>query len=263
MSRLVTNVADSSRTSPTRHERRPALIALAHGSRDPRSARTIAALVDDVRARQPGLRAEAAFLDLSEPSFDAVVDRLVAEGHEEIVVVPLLLTRAFHARVDVPSALAAAEARHPGAWLRLAPVLGLGAWLLPVLDARLGAALRSQPIDAVVVASAGSSDSSANAAVAELAASWAAQRGLPFRVAFASTASPSAGEAVRELHAAGHRRVALASLFLAPGLLPDRAAELAREAGALAVSEPLGAHAEVARAVLARYAVGAAELVPA
>ena len=47
-----------------------------------------------------------------------------------------------------------------------------------------------------------------------------------------------------------------------PGFLPDRAAELALEAGAVAVSEPLGAHPEIARTVLARYAVGAVELVP-
>ena len=47
-----------------------------------------------------------------------------------------------------------------------------------------------------------------------------------------------------------------------PGFLPDRAAELALEAGAVAVSEPLGADPEVARTILARYAVGAVELVP-
>jgi len=56
--------------------------------------------------------------------------------------------------------------------------------------------------------------------------------------------------------------VAVGSLFLAPGTLPNRAAELALEAGAVAVSEPLGADTEVARTVLARYAVGAVELVP-
>jgi len=52
------------------------------------------------------------------------------------------------------------------------------------------------------------------------------------------------------------------SFFLAPGFLPDRAAELALEAGAVAVSQPLGADVEVARTVLERYAVGAVELVP-
>ena len=48
----------------------------------------------------------------------------------------------------------------------------------------------------------------------------------------------------------------------APGTLPDRAAQLAVEAGAVAVSEPLGADPEVARTILARYAVGAVELRP-
>ena len=92
----------------------PALVALAHGSRDPRSAATIKALVDEVRAMRPDLRIEPAFLELSKPSFTTVVDRLVKAGHDEIVVVPLLLTDAYHAKVDVPSAVAEAQARHEG-----------------------------------------------------------------------------------------------------------------------------------------------------
>jgi sirohydrochlorin ferrochelatase len=67
---------------------------------------------------------------------------------------------------------------------------------------------------------------------------------------------------VRAFRTEGRRHIAVASFFLAPGTLPDRAKELALEAGAVVVSEPLGAHPEVARAVLARYAVGAVELVP-
>ena len=42
----------------------PALVALAHGSRDPRSARTIKTLVDTVRSMRPDLKVEAAFLEL-------------------------------------------------------------------------------------------------------------------------------------------------------------------------------------------------------
>ena len=67
---------------------------------------------------------------------------------------------------------------------------------------------------------------------------------------------------VAAFRAEGRRHIAVASLFLAPGFLPDRAKELALEAGAVAVSEPLGAHPELARTILARYAVGAVELVP-
>jgi len=243
----------------------PALVALAHGSRDPRSSATITALVDEVRAMRPDLRVEAAFLELAKPSFTTVVDRLVKAGHDEIVVVPLLLTEAFHAKVDVPSVIAAAQARHEGLKIQATRVLGMEARFLEVLDVRLRAALKAarvRELDALVLAAAGSSDPLANQAVARLARLWGSHHRLPVVAAYASAAPPAAGEAVRAFRAEGRRHIAVASLFLAPGQLPDRAAELALEAGAVAVSEPLGAHPEVARTVLARYAVGAVELVP-
>jgi sirohydrochlorin ferrochelatase len=249
----------------------PALIALAHGSRDPRSAATVNALVAEVRTQRPDLRVEAAFLDLTKPGFHTVVDRLVRAGHDEIVVVPLLLTQAYHATVDVPAAIAEASARHGDGsggsrlQIRAAGILGLETTLLEVLDERLRAALsaaRVRELDALVLAAAGSSDPLANQAVARLARIWGSHHKLPVTAAYASAAPPATGEAVRTFRAEGRRHIAVASLFLAPGLLPDRAEELALEAGAVAVSEPLGAHPEVARLVLARYAVGSLELVP-
>lgn len=243
----------------------PALIALAHGSRDSRSAATIQSLVDEVRALRPDLPIEAAFLELSRPSFSTVVKKLVRKGHEEIVVVPLLLSEAHHAKVDVPTAVAAAMEEHPGLKIRASRILGLETEFLAVLDRRLREALsqaRVRELDALVLAAAGSSDAMANQAVGRLARVWGARHHLPVTAAFASAAPPATGEAVRAFRAEGRRHVAVASMFLAPGFLPDRAAELALEAGAVAVSEPLGAAPELARAVLARYAVGAVELVP-
>jgi sirohydrochlorin ferrochelatase len=243
----------------------PALVALAHGSRDPRSAATIKALVDEVKAIRPDLAIERAFLDLSRPSFDTVVDRLVRKGHEEIVVVPLLLTQAFHAKVDVPQAVQKAAERHPGLKVTTSAILGLEPFFLEILDIRMREALKAarvRELDALVLAGAGSSDPVANQAVARLARLWGTRHKLPVTAAFASAAPPTTGEAVRAFRVEGRRHIAVASLFLAPGLLPDRARELALEAGAVAVSDPLGAHPELARVVLARYAVGAVGLVP-
>jgi sirohydrochlorin ferrochelatase len=243
----------------------PALITLAHGSRDPRSAATIKALVAETRAMRPDLRIEAAFLELARPGFTKVVDKLVRAGVEEIVVVPLLLSNAYHATVDVPRAVEEAVERHPGLRVRATSVLGLEPAFLEVLDHRLRDALsraRVRELDALVLAAAGSSDSLANQAVGRLARVWGARHRLPVTAAFASSSPPATGEAVRAFRAEGRRHVAVASMFLAPGFLPDRAAELALEAGAVAVSEPLGADPVLARTVLARYAVGAVELVP-
>jgi sirohydrochlorin ferrochelatase len=243
----------------------PALVALAHGSRDPRSAATIKALVDEVRSMRPDLRIEPAFLDLSRPGFQTVVDKLVRVGYDEIVVVPLLLTEAYHAKVDVPAAIAEATARHDGLQVRASRILGLETVFLEVLDRRMREALkdaRVRELDALVLAGAGSSDQLANQAVARLGRLWGSRHRLPTVAAYASASPPATGEAVRQFRAEGRRHIAVGSLFLAPGTLPDRAAELALEAGAVAVSAPLGADPEVARTILARYAVGAVELVP-
>lgn len=243
----------------------PALIALAHGSRDPRSADTITALTELVACMRPDLRVEVAFLDLAAPGLDDVVDRLVREGHQEIVVVPLLLTEAFHARIDVPTAVAAAEARHVGVKIHATKVLGVEAAFFSVLDRRLRESLagnRVRELDALVLAGAGSSDPLANATIARAARAWGARHKLPTIAAFASSVPPAAGEAVRAHRADGRRHIAVGLLFLAPGTLPDRVTELALEAGAVAVAEPLGVDAEVARVILARYAVGAVDLVP-
>ena len=213
---------------------------------------------------RPDLKIERAFLDLAKPSLETTIARL-ARKHDEIVVVPLLLTEAYHAKVDVPSAIAAAQARHPEVQIRATPILGLEPRFLEVLDLRMREALRgarARELDALVLAAAGSSDPLANQSVARLARLWGTHHKLPVTAAFASSAPPATGEAVRAFRKEGRRHIAVASLFLAPGFLPDRAAELALEAGAVAVSEPLGAHPEIARTVLARYAVGAVELVP-
>ena len=242
----------------------PALVALAHGSKDPRSAETVNALCAQVRSLRPDLRVEAAFLDHCEPSPTQLFDRLVAEGYDEVVVVPLLLTAAYHARVDVPAVVQEAADRHPKLRMQVTEVLGDDV-LLDVLDRRLRTALkaeRAREIDALVLTAAGSSDARANASVARLARLWGARHRLPAVAAFASAAPPASGEAVRRFRGEGRRHVAVGSYFIAPGFLPDRAEELAGEAGAIAVAEPLGADPEVAWLVLTRYTVAAVELVP-
>ncbi|MGW6513921.1 sirohydrochlorin chelatase, partial [Streptomyces niveus] len=71
---------------------RPVLVVVAHGSRDPRHAATVHALLRRVRALRPGLRVEAGFLDFNTPSVPRVLEQLDAEGVRDVVALPLLLT---------------------------------------------------------------------------------------------------------------------------------------------------------------------------
>ncbi|MGK5630812.1 sirohydrochlorin chelatase [Streptomyces sp. URMC 123] len=234
----------------------PPLLVVAHGSRDPRHAATVTALVERVRALRPGLCVETAYLDFCAPSVPQVLDRLAAAGAYEVVALPLLLTRAFHARTDVPAVLREARARRPGLTVREAAVLGPSPLLVAALERRLRqAGVRPGDRDStgVVLASAGSSDPEAIAVIADVAREWRRTGWCAVRPAFASASLPRTEDAVRALRAEGVRRVAVAPYVIAPGRLPDRIAEGARAGGADVLAGVLGPAPELARLLLHRY----------
>nr|CEL21217.1 Sirohydrochlorin ferrochelatase [Kibdelosporangium sp. MJ126-NF4]CTQ96217.1 Sirohydrochlorin ferrochelatase (EC 4.99.1.4) [Kibdelosporangium sp. MJ126-NF4] len=226
---------------------------MAHGSRDPRSAATITALVDVVKGLRPGMDARVSFMDLSAPRLGDVLAGL----RGPVVVVPLLLGRAYHAKVDVPALVHEASLRNPRLSVAVSDVLGPSAWLESAALRRLnaaGAAFDDSSLG-VVLAGAGSSDARANARVAGIARRWSVQSGWSGAVAaFAASASPDVPTAIASLRERGASRIAVASWFLAPGLLPDRVygAALAEDPDAV-IAEPLGADPDVAELILHRY----------
>jgi sirohydrochlorin ferrochelatase len=161
--------------------------------------------------------------------------------------VPLLLTRAYHGRVDIPAEVAAFD-------VTVADVLGPVSPLL--LDALVDR-LPTRDLDAIVLAAAGTRDVAARETVAAAARALGDRLGLPSAVSYASAASPTPGEAVASLRAAGCSRVGLAAYFLAPGLLYDVAVTSALDAGAVSVAPPLGDAPALVRLVEARVLAAA------
>ncbi|MFD3523391.1 sirohydrochlorin chelatase [Streptomyces sp. NPDC058653] len=235
---------------------RPVLVVVAHGSRDPRHAATVHALLRRVRALRPGLRVEAGFLDFNAPSVPRLLERLDAEGVRDVVALPLLLTRAFHAKSDIPAVLHESRTRLPRLAVRQADVLGPSALLTEALERRLyeaGLTPGDKGSTGVVLASAGSSDPEAIAVIAQVAREWRRTGWCAVRPAFASASLPRTEDAVRELRAEGARRVAVAPYVIAPGRLPDRIARGARESGADVLAGVLGPAPELARLLVRRY----------
>ncbi len=257
-------------------------MAVAHGSSDPRAGSAIADLIALARARAglrglPGLDARAAFLGHAAPVLPQVLAALHGAGRRRVVVLPLLLTTAYHSGTDIPGALREAQAALPRLSIAYGAPVGPHPALLHALERRLaeadggaadGGAAGDYRSTAVVLAAAGSSRPAANAAVAQMAADWQAARGwravLP---AYASAASPTPDQAVAALLRDGAQRVVVASYLLAPGLFADRIRGASLAAGAAAVSAPLGAEPEVADVLLQRYAeartTGASSAMPA
>ncbi|MFJ4579296.1 sirohydrochlorin chelatase [Streptomyces echinatus] len=233
---------------PVRRPAPPALVLVAHGSRDPRALTTVRALMARVRDLRPGLPVHLGHIELNEPLLPGT---LAALGDARAVLVPLLLSRGYHVGQDIPGMAAAAAAR-----TRTAAPLGPHPLLAETLHDRLleagwppamdGTARRSS---AVVLAAAGSRDPDSATDTRRAARLLADRLGVPVIPAYASAATPTVPEAVRALTESGRHRVAVASYFTAPGRFASQCAQAAPWIAAA----PLGAHEAMARLVLHRY----------
>lgn len=220
-----------------------ATVLLAHGSPDPRSSEATRALAATLESRSFGSTVRAAFLQHNAPNLTDAVTALLADGHDDIVVVPAFLSGASHVRIDVPAAVGAAESS-TGLRLTLSDPIGPDGTLLAALD-------RLLPPGPAVLATAGSRDPDAHRALARVAATWADQRQAPVIVAYASLAEPDVTTALHLLEDQTGERAGVASFVLFPGVLPDR---IAAAAEGRALSAPLYGALETVTLIESRVA---------
>lgn len=100
------------------------LLLFAHGARDPRWALPFEAIVQRIAAQAPALPVRLAFLEFMAPTILDAGDALVAQGCDDIEVVPLFLGAGGHVRKDLPELLARLRQAHPGTTWLLRPAIG-------------------------------------------------------------------------------------------------------------------------------------------
>lgn len=224
----------------------PAIVLLAHGSPDPRHAQGVERLAATVRGLVPRRPVLTAYLDHHPPSpADAA-----AQIDGDASVVPVLLTPAYHARVDVPAAVAQMGQIAGGA-VRAADPLGPDPLLLlAALELLEEAGIAPSPGTAVVLYAAGSSDSAAVRSVVETLESHPVAGWGPWTVA-ALDGGASLGDAMAQLPAGVAETVAV-SFMVAEGVLRDRMAAACDQAGIRMVEGALGQTRAVAELVIRR-----------
>ena len=226
---------------------RPApIICLAHGSRHPQADQAVFEIAERISA-STGLPAFAAFLDFHPATLTTVAHRVVAAGYTEAVVVPLLFTQAFHARYDVPAAIAEAvesidATSSAGLTLHLTDGLGTGADMEELVADFTAQYLAEAPaiagtasaenadaanaadssINKLALYSVGSSQPGANEAVAEFAGRVGARLNMRSTRAFVATGDNPGRDTEALLEFADERTVTV-PLFVSPGLLWDKA----------------------------------------
>lgn len=217
-----------------RTELAPALLAISHGTSSPIGQAAVAGFVAAVDRAHTDLGVAGGFVDVQQPDVAATLGTV--ETGRDGIVVPLLLSAGYHVHVDLRRELNAVADRRTA----LARALGPDDRLVAVLVRRLReAGLR--PDDRVVLGCAGSSDTRAVADCHEMGTRLSRALGLDVRVGFISAAQPRLPQAVElERAVAPGERVVISTYLLAPGYFAD----LAAEAGADLVTEPLLAAGE-------------------
>ncbi|WP_079104855.1 sirohydrochlorin chelatase [Streptomyces prasinopilosus] len=233
----------------------PALVVVAHGSRDPRARSTVRALLDRVRTLRPGLPVHLGHIELNEPLLADTLAGLHARGTGRAVLVPLLFGRGHHVKRDIPRA-AAASPLHT----RVAAPLGPHPLLAEALHVRLSEAGLARAdrarlftvataADGIVLASVGGDEAVQAAGITGML--LAARLAVPVMAA-ALDEEGSIATVAEQLRAAGSQQLALAPYLIGPEIDASLVEEAAREVGCSA-AEALGAYPAIGKLALAKY----------
>ena len=100
------------------------LVLLGHGARDERWKQPMVRVQALIGQSQADLPVELAFLEWMEPPLEGAIERLLAQGVQEVCVVPLFLGQGGHVREDLPRLLDQAGQRFKGLKLSAKPAIG-------------------------------------------------------------------------------------------------------------------------------------------
>ena len=103
---------------------KPALILFAHGARDPEWAAPMRRVQDAVRALQPDVRVELAFLEFMTPTLAECAETLLAEGYDKLTVVPMFIAQGGHLKRDVPALIEQLRSTRKSVEISLLPAIG-------------------------------------------------------------------------------------------------------------------------------------------
>lgn len=199
------------------------LILCAHGSSDARGRVALAGLVNAVRREAPALDVVDGFVDVQDPSIDAVV----AETSGPRAIVPLMLA------YDRPVSVDIVRASHRDRLAVVTPPLGPD-WVLAEVGVRRLVEAGARGDDTVVLAADATSDDRAVADIGKAARLLSAVWGGRVHVGALGGPDNPLADAVDVARAYGHR-VIVSTYVLTPGDVTDEIAH----AGADVVTEPL------------------------
>lgn len=203
------------------------ILLIGHGSRKTAGNDEILRFADTWRKQNPDWRIEVCFIEHADVMMNEGLDR-AAKGSKQVIAVPLILNAAGHVKMEMPQAVEAARARHPGVEFICAPHLGMGREVFDILRHRIDHLLKELAVPdprttGIILLGRGSSDAGANGEIAKMAR-WVfedMQHDL-VDIAFTGITLPRLESVVQRQVKLGMTQIVIQPVYLFTGVLIER-----------------------------------------
>jgi len=222
MSTINTIRSNTELSLPPLPLKRP-LLMIGHGTKDEDGRQTFIDFANAYQALDSSRPVVPCFLELTEPTIQAGVDRCVDEGYTELSALPILLFAARHNKFDVTNELDRAKIRHPQVRFHYGRHFGISPGILDLWRDRLLALDQPQfpRKDTVILfVGRGSSDPDANGDVYKMARIlWEGSGYSTVETCFIGITHPRLEEGFRRARLYQPRRIIVLPYFLFTGVL--------------------------------------------
>ena len=204
------------------------LLLIGHGTRDVAGRQRFMDFAAAYQALDTSRPVLPCFLELTEPTIQAGVDRCVELGYTDLSALPILLFAARHNKFDVTNELDRARQRHPQVTFHYGRHFGIAPQILDILRSRLAVAdlpqwnpqgiARTETV--LLFVGRGSSDPDANSDCCKLARIlWEGSNYATSESCFIGITHPRLEEGLRLARLHQPKRIVLLPYFLFTGVL--------------------------------------------
>ncbi|WP_166245614.1 sirohydrochlorin chelatase [Paenibacillus turpanensis] len=218
-----------------------AILLVGHGSRDAEGNAELLRFADMVRERAgASYYIETCFLELARPNIPQGIAKCVEAGATRVVLVPIILFAAGHAKIHIPVEIDHAKQKYPHVQFAYGRPIGVHQKVMDILSERLSEAGYAAPQaagegqrdtdTAVLVLGRGSSDSDANSDFYKMTRLLWEQ--LPVKwveSSFIGVTEPSYPEGLERCMRLGAKKIYVLPYFLFTGILIKRIEEMTAE----------------------------------
>lgn len=118
------------------------VLLIGHGSKREGSADALGQMVKALEKREPNTFFQTGFLEINKPDILEGIDLCVAQGAEEVIVLPYFVQAGKHVIEDVPRIVSSAQQKHPNCRISLANYLAFDERIVSVVCDRISEARR-------------------------------------------------------------------------------------------------------------------------